>query len=136
MQRNSLLVTQLQELGQNRARSQGRIQNKEEKNTKSIFENNQLPVILDKFKENFLDHMINIETKYANLPEIEEYYTNKIDKINQKYNCKAEKIERKKDYIKELDQRISNVVALGNKVDTDFLHDIYGKKIVNLKKKM
>ena len=131
---NNLLITGLAEFSHKNARSKHAVKIEEvpeEVNpSANLYANQQLPVILEKSKENFMKHMINVETKFANLGQIEDYYSTKIDKVNIKYNRKADIIQQKKKQIIELEQKISNEVAIGNKIETGDIN-IYYDKIIN-----
>ena len=107
----------------------------EDKNT-SVYSNNQLPIILEKSKENFMKHMINEETKFANLGQIEDYYSSKIDKINEKANVKADLIQKKKKLIEDIDQRIQIEIANANQIETDDITKYYDSVCKDLFKKM
>jgi len=140
---NKLLITGLEELGK-RSRSiqkakltvKDKFVFKDEDKNASVYSNNQLPIILEKSKENFMKHMINEETKFANLGQIEDYYSSKIDKINEKYNVKADLIQKKKKLIEDIDQRIQIEIANANQIETDDITKYYDSVCKDLFKKM
>jgi len=134
---DSLLITRLQCLGKTRGSNKLLGDTYEQSLTKSsVFTNNKLPLILEKSKENFMKHMVNVETKYANVGQIEEYYTNKINKVNDIYNHNVDLIENKKNYLLEIDFLIQKEVQQCNIIDYGDCHNFYDKKMKHLQLNM
>jgi len=135
---DSLLITELRKKGNKRSISHNRIQNDKSfvKKENSIYANNQLPKILEKSKEKFMNYMINDETKFANLDLIEEYYSNLKDRINSQYNLRVDLVNKKKNYIQEIDTKILNEVQSMNIQEYGGIISFYEKKMKNLNRLM
>ncbi len=105
-------------------------------NNKTAYAKNLLPKLMEQSKINFLDHMINVETKFANLREIEKYFQGASQEINTKFNLNGDKISTKNKYLKELNLKIENEVAEGGKIEASDIHFKYKQMIRNISTKM
>jgi len=142
----NLLITELYKLGKEKAHAPKRQSFAEEPEIKptnkkfvranSVYYGGKLPKLLEKSTESFLDFMINQETKYANLNEIENFISNEGVKHNIKYNLHQDEINQKQKRLDELDIKIEREIKLNKKIDMTNIDKIYEERIKNIEHHM
>jgi monomeric isocitrate dehydrogenase len=144
----SLYITELAGLVKGRSRSEeskreyNKNQNDTSRNNNSVIEENKINKRADKTrkltstKQDFLEFLIQEETKFADLEKIEDFYDNSKIKNFTQFNKNQNLIINKKEELKKLEETIQMALLNSFKIKEQDLVTFYDEQIKELKDKI